>query len=467
MCKAFADIANIGHARIGRRRTENAVGTESDWTALPAITQAAAERDYGILLRTARVAAGLTLTQAGRLAGYSASTMSRLENHGRPVWNVKELRHLADVFAIPSDLLGLSQPTLDRPTTSLTTETQEGGEVMRRRDLLAGAAAFATGTAVLPVVPAASNHVTDTVADVILGRLKVDPIERRQLSSLIAAARADFRANRYTQLAQRLPRLLAQAAATRDAAPSDTRAGAHAQLAQAYNVATQLLLKLHDNGMAWATADRAGQAARASGQPLIEAESQRLTATVMRRTDHAAAAQQLMLDAAQQLDNATGLPDSAHGATYAQLLAAASYTAAIRDDRDTAWTLLDEAERATQRITSTGENAFNPLELAVYKISVSRALGDFGAAIGYARLVDPTTISTPERRSRYWEDTALALHGRGQPDAAFRALLAAERDSPEEVRFRPWAQQITRHLLTHTNRRPADVRMFANRIGAD
>jgi hypothetical protein len=147
-------------------------------------------------------------------------------------------------------------------------------------------------------------------------------------------------------------------------------------------------------------------------------------------------------------------------------MAAASYTAALRDDRESAWALLGQAEDAVQRVSTTKNERFSSLELAVYKISVSRVLGDFGAAVDYARLVDPTRISSPERRARYWEDTALALHGRGRPQAAFQALIAADRDAPQEVRFRPWAQQLTNDLLSsdRSNSLPG-IRAFARRVG--
>jgi hypothetical protein len=149
---------------------------------------------------------------------------------------------------------------------------------------------------------------------------------------------------------------------------------------------------------------------------------------------------------------------------YGQLLAVAAYTAAIRDDRDTAWTLLTEAEQPALRAGSSGR--FNSTEVAVYHISVARKLGDYGAAVDFARKVDPRTISDAERRARYWEDTALALHGRGRPDSAFEALLAAERDVPEEVRYRPWAQQLTRDLLSSpATHGLSGVREFAARVG--
>ncbi|NJC71130.1 hypothetical protein HC031_15620 [Planosporangium thailandense] len=228
-------------------------------------------------------------------------------------------------------------------------------------------------------------------------------------------------------------------------------------------MATQLLIKLHDDGIAWSTADRAVQAARASGDPLITAEATRLAATVLRRGRHHDGAQRLVLQAAYQLDADTGLTDSRETALYGQLLAAAAYTAATH--RDTAWTLLGEAEDAVHR-ADLGANPFKPLDLAVYKISVARVLGDYGAAVDYARRVDPTRITAAERRARYWEDTALALHGRGRPAGAFQALLAAEHDTPQEVRYRPWAQHLTQALMSADTRGGLPgIRDFAQRIG--
>jgi hypothetical protein len=97
------------------------------------------------------------------------------------------------------------------------------------------------------------------------------------------------------------------------------------------------LIKLHDDGMAWATADRAVQAARGGHDPLALADARRLAAIVMRRTQHRDGARKLMLDTARTLQADTGLTNVAQSALYGQLLAAASYAAAMRDDPGSAW----------------------------------------------------------------------------------------------------------------------------------
>lgn len=440
------------------------MNTEPAWTAMPAIAAAAASGDVGALLRVVRTAAGLTLEEAGQLTGYSTATMSRMENGRRRDWTVTELRRLAEVYGIPPHLLGLaasSNTTAANAARVTEGPNNGGGDWMRRRDLIAGTIGVTAGAALIPTDAAG---MASTIEDVVFGKVSAAPLPGNQLTAQIAAANADFRACRYNQLARRLPLLIAQATASRDHAPTGNAERASQRLAQAYGAATQLLIKLHDDGMATSTADRAVQAARASADPLTIAEATRLAATVLRRTRHRDGAQRLVLQAAEQLDDDTGLTDPQQIAMYGQLLAVAAYTAAMCDDRDTAWTLLGEAEDAARRAGAA--NRFNPLDLAVYKISVARVLGDYGTAVDYARQVDPARITAPERRARYWEDTALALHGRGRPAGAFQALLAAERDTPQEVRYRPWAQHLTEHLISTDARGSLPgIREFAQRIG--
>jgi transcriptional regulator with XRE-family HTH domain len=427
---------------------------------MPAGQTAARSGDVGTVLRQARQAAGLTLEQAGRIAGFSPSTLSRAETGHRRM-DVAELRRLADVYRVPPDMLGLSSST--ETVTDASLAVDQGGEAMRRRDLLAAAAAGAVGASLGPLTRvAAADGLAGTVADVLYGRTTADPVLPRQLAAQLAAARSDFAAVRYTQLARRLPRLLAQASATCDAAGIDQVAAARTQLAAVYNLTTELLVKLHEDAMAWATVDRAVNAAHAGADPLTAAEADRMAAIVMRRTQHRDRAQAHILDAARRLDDATGLASPEHARAYAGLLATAAYTVSMRDDRDLAWSLIDQAETACRRAGATG----TLVKLAMYKVGIARQLGDYGIAVDHARRVDPAQLATPERRARYWEDTALALHGRGRPSLAWQALQAAEQAAPQEVRFRPWAQQLARDLLSSDHRGALPgLRSFADRIG--
>jgi transcriptional regulator with XRE-family HTH domain len=434
------------------------------WLSLPGARQAAADGRYGTLLRLARTAAGLTLDDAGRLVGYSAATLSRIETGRQPLTDVTVLRRLATAFAIPPALFGLV----------------DGGD---RAPVPAGAPlALVPAPAFAPVpssvaVPAAfspspqASRPADTAwrlagppvplpvepqdgTGELLGefeRVLLDPPppvgELATVASLrarVAAAVADYRACRYRQLARRLPRLLRAATTTWEHAEPERRAPVGPLLAEAYNLGTLLLIKLGADGMAWATADRAGQASRAVDHPLTRAETGRLAAIVCRHAGHRRQAQRMTMDAAARLSTATGLATATYAMAYGRLLATAAYTAALEDDRSAAWDLLAAADAAAR---GTGEPpAFAIADIALYKISVCRVLGDYGSALDYARAVNPERIATPVRRVRYWQDTALALHARGRYPDCLRALQAIELIAPQEILVRRWAQQLRQRL---------------------
>lgn len=103
----------------------------------------------------------------------------------------------------------------------------------------------------------------------------------------------------------------------------------------------------------------------------------------------------------------------------------------------------------------------------MYRISIARVLGDSGAAIEAARQIDPVAIHLVERRARYWSDVARSFYQWGKPEQCYRALLAAEHASPEEVRYRKPIHQITASLLRHpTAHALPGLRVFASRTGA-
>lgn len=139
-------------------------------------------------------------------------------------------------------------------------------------------------------------------------------------------------------------------------------------------------------------------------------------------------------------------------------------------DRDTARTLIGEAVDAAGRLGVDANHrftAFGPTGVGLYRISIARVLGDSGTAIEAAGRINPARIPLVERQARYWSDVARSFHQWGKPVQCYRALLAAEHASPDEVRYRKPIQQITTSLLRHpTAHTLPGLRGFARRTGA-
>lgn len=429
--------------------------------------------NLGAIVRSLRLANHLTLAQLAARCGYSASTLSRMERGKQPLSDIRVLRSLAAALRIPPHVLGLANTprrSVPVPLPAASVEAilapDEGTDPMRRRTLLAGLTGVA-GTAALGAVAQVSALESAMLDPPLASGV---PVALPHLRRDVNIARSIFQHGRYREVAAKLPNLLSTAIATcaELTTPEDIGA-ANGQLAEIYTLATELMVKLGHDHLAWATADRALQAAYGSRDILTQASARRMWGIVMRRADRAETAHQLVVDTAAALQPELHRSPE-HLSVYGSLLSTAAYTAAVDGDRDTARTLIGEAVEAAGRLGVDGNHrftAFGPTGVGLYRISIARVLGDSGTAIEVARQIDPRAIPVVERRARYWSDVARSFHQWGKPERCYRALLAAERASPDEVRYRKPIHHITTSLLQHpTAHTLPGLRAFAGRVGA-
>jgi transcriptional regulator with XRE-family HTH domain len=447
------------------------------------IRDAVRDRRYGAVLRRARQARGLTQAQAGHLAGYSGATISRFETGNRRLADIDTLSRLATALSIAPGLFGLTPGAGEIPGGARAGAVPGGtrlatvvpglpldGDDVRRRDMIASTAALAGAAALgrAPEAAAAPPNPAAGLEDVLYGRAHAAPVPAVRLRAAISAARGDFRDARYDRVPAALPKIIAAAQATSQDAGSGQRAEASGLLADAYLLAADFAVKINDDPLSWTTADRALQAAQASGDPLLLADACRAVAVAMRRARHPARAVDLLLRACRDIaPDGNASPDQL--ATYGNLLTVAAYTAATAGNRNAATEYMTEAATAAKRLgatTSSRQPAFGLAGLALYQVSIAQVLGDNGTAIDHARRIRPGDIPTPERKGRYWVDVARAWHQWGKPGACYQALLAAERVAPAEVRYRPPVHRITEDLLSRNSRNSLPgLRAFAHRVG--
>jgi transcriptional regulator with XRE-family HTH domain len=447
------------------------------------IRDAVRHRRYGVLLRRARQARGLTQAQAGKLAGYSGATISRFETGNRRLADIDTLRRLAEALGAAPEVFGLTPDRREVPggaragavpgealLARLVTGLPQDGDDVRRRDMITSTAALA-GAAALGRAPGGTGTPRRPAAgleDVLYSQVDAAPVRPGTLRAAITAARGDFRDARYDRVPAVLPKIIAAAQATRDNAGAGDRAEASGLLADAYSLAADFAVKVNDDPLSWTTSDRALQAAQASGDPLAVADARRAVAVAMRRACHPGRAVDLLARACRDIEpHGSASPDQL--ATYGNLLTVAAYTAATAGNRHAAGTYMAEAASTAQRLGSTQSSrqpAFGEAGLTLYQVSIAQVLGDSGTAIDHARSIRPADIPTPERQGRYWVDVARAWHQWGKPEACYRALLAAERAAPAEVRCRPPVHRMTEDLLSLDTRSSLPgLRNFARRVG--
>jgi transcriptional regulator with XRE-family HTH domain len=454
---------------------------------------ASAGRDAGAIVRSARLAEGLTLAELGQRTGYSAAQVSRFERGLAPLGDITVLRLFADALAIPPQVFGLTprpvpvarharpdgactRPGL-RPAPTVAREggREDGDDPVRRRQLLANlavtAAAAAAGSSLpgnstmQPGEAASGDLLVGRIRDAMLGLAPVPSvIPAGQLRSGLAAAMTDFHACRYGRLARTLPRLISSGhAAAQDPGDGD----ASAVLAQVYTLATRMLIKLDDQQLGWLAADRAYVIAAAGGDPLAAAEAARNLAVLARKAGWHAQAMSIALAAADHL----GLrgPDRRLAAERGLLIQSAAYTAARCGDRARMRELTGEAAgiaaglgRATLLRDHGG--GFSPATVQLHRISAENYAGEPGAALAAARRIPAASLPTIERRARYYTDIARSFGQAGQRGECLSALLAAERLAPEETHARPAIRDLITGLLL-SGRTSPELRGLAARCG--
>jgi len=340
-----------------------------------------------------------------------------------------------------------------------------------RRALLSSLplAAAAVPAAARPSLAGLVTHLTSYPSSASPGGA-IEAVDLNTVSSLVSAVRAAYQHSRYRQATEGLVRLLTDLDAAAATFDGDLACRVAALQAEAYQVASGLLLKADDPTLATLAADRSIAAARRSGDPLVAASSIRSVAHALLSCGHAGRSVEVGVTAAQGL-RADATDSSAETLSlYGALLLRAAIAAARTGDRDRANILLDEADTAATRLGLDGNacwTAFGPTNVAQHRVAVAVDLGDAGLAVQLATAVPLAKIALPERKASLCIDTARALSQWRKYDRALAAIRTAERFAPEEVRSRRSVHHLIGELARHGP--PSvqrQVRQYADSIGA-
>ncbi|WP_285594126.1 hypothetical protein [Kineosporia sp. NBRC 101731] len=236
-------------------------------------------------------------------------------------------------------------------------------------------------------------------------------------------------------------------------------------LAQAYLVATRVLIKFGDQPLGWMAADRARQLATDRDDVLLASEAARQLAVLARRSGWTDQALSIALSVAD--DPRLRQAGREGTAMRGLLVQSAAYTAAKIGDGQgmrelTAEAAVIAAGLADGPVVRRYVGGFTPATVALHRISAETSTGDPVTALATAHALAPSRLPTIERRARYWGDVATAQALRGDRDECLRALLAAEHLAPEETHARPAIRALISGLLM-SGRTTPDLRALASR----
>jgi hypothetical protein len=237
-----------------------------------------------------------------------------------------------------------------------------------------------------------------------------------------------------------------------------------------YDTTAALLSRVGEPFLAWAAADRAMFAAGQSGDPLLAAASAWRLSYMITGRKHPQEALELAMSAAAALERRMRASSPERLSVYGALHLAAATAAAASFDRATTQSLLATARGIAHR---TGEanylgTAFGPVNVAIHAVSASLKLGDPRTATQTGEALDLAAMPAGlvGRRTQVNLDLARAYAMTRKDAAAVNLLLAAERLSPQLVRYDPATRDVLTELLRREHRPSTpELRPLARRAG--
>jgi transcriptional regulator with XRE-family HTH domain len=371
----------------------------------------------GSRLRGARRERGLTQERLAERSGVSVELISALEREKRESARITSLASLANALGITeSDLL-------DRR------ERLQGGNaegVLAVRDTLL------------------------SVADLPGIDLAADSGEPTPLPALQFAIRRGWDLywdGRLAGLASMLPGLIGEARVTRkEAGPS-----AAGPLAQAYQLAADLMIHAGHDDLAMVAAERALSAAAQGDDELQHATLAGTVSWVLLHQGRTADAERVAAAAAAKIEPRKPDATPEHVTVYGSLLLSAAAPAATASRGSDVETYIGLARSAAGRWEKDRHDywtSFGPTQVAMQDTYTSAVLGRPGRALRAAKEVRRENLLAISWGAHHLDRAqALAMNGKpGSDGKAAQALAVAHGVSPEWFRHQGLARSLTREL---------------------
>lgn len=296
---------------------------------------------------------------------------------------------------------------------------------------------------------------------------------RRDIEYLQVAAQTayqDYQATRYEQTGRRLTGLIRDVeAASREAGYAATAVCRVRALV--YDTTAALLSRVSEHALAWTAADRAMAAAENSGEPLLAAGGAWRLSYVLIGHRHPRKGLELAMTAAHAVERVMRSSSPAQLSIYGALyLAAATAAAALYDQAATRAFLArahDTADQLSKDANLMG-TAFGPANVAIHTMSTALRFGDARTAVEVGEALDSASLPPGliGRRAQVYLDLARGYAMRRQDAAAVNILLAAEKLSPQLVRFDQSTGDVLTGLLRREHRPSTpELRPLAHRAG--
>ncbi|MFF0449034.1 hypothetical protein ACFYT4_21955 [Streptomyces sp. NPDC004609] len=264
-----------------------------------------------------------------------------------------------------------------------------------------------------------------------------------------------------------VPQLIRDARAAAHSCTGSEAAAANSVLAVAYQVAATTLTALGKEDAAFTAMERSLAAIRLCDDSHLETLAASTLSWVFTKQGRLADAERIALARAEQIE--PGFRSAPQDLALWGILLLRAATAAVRQEKH--GTVTDLLRLVKGAAASLGEDhlvyatPFGPTNAGVAGVNFLVEMEKNEEAVRAARTVPDLNSLPPTWRARFHVDRALAHGDLGQDRAAGHALLRAEAEAPEWMRYPSTSRRLVAELRERAPRRDSAVLGLAGRLG--
>ncbi|MFF1378626.1 helix-turn-helix domain-containing protein [Streptomyces sp. NPDC058308] len=294
-----------------------------------------------------------------------------------------------------------------------------------------------------------------------------DPPSIQDLQASLRSTEAIRREGRMGEIGVLLPPLIQDARAVVHASTGSDRAAANSVLALAYQVASVTLTGLGKEDAAFTAMERSLLAVQGCDDPGLETMAASTLSYVLTKQGRLADAERVALTRAEAIE--PGFRSTQQDLALWGIVLLRAATAAVRQKKhEQVLSLLRMAKGAAE--TMDGDlllyaTPFGPTNAGVARVNFLVEMEHADDAVQASRKVPNLHSLPPTWRARFHVDRALAFSDMDKDRQAVGALLAAEEDAPEWMRYHSTSRRLIEELRGRVARRDAPVNGLADRLG--
>jgi transcriptional regulator with XRE-family HTH domain len=422
-------------------------------------------RTLGRRLRLARLRQHRQQTVVAGLAGITTDYLYQLER-GLKLPSLTVLMELARVLDLPLAVL-LGEPAADGRQGGSSAITEQRQAAPTR------AASF----------DAAPTPGSVPIGDRLYGAMTAQPrqperqVPKRELHADVARAWQLWQHSpqRYSQVGDLVPRLVTEIEhrlRQPDSEKSDQDRAVAGQASDLYGLLRSFCKRVGRIELSLLSAERAIRTAELAEDPVRLAAARWNLAHVLLADGQVDGAEDVAMTAADGVHPWLHIDHHAQpaelAAVYGALLLVGSMAAVRRGDVCTARQRVHEAERLAAK---TGElnacwTVFGPTNVAMHAASIELMAGQAAEGLHIGERINHRAAGSIERRISFLLDQAQGWRQRRDNAQVLLLLLEAEREAPEDMRYRPAGRDLVQHLVKHGRRSVAEqAAQLASRLG--